>query len=248
MWCWIHAKIMEAPGTRQLPQMWPGKRNYPTCDTMQRRISHKGMGGSSRTSRHLDDRQPSRPHNAGLHNRQLERMEKQNPTPHARRQQASIREASEDQNLIGWHNLISSFISKQWRLIQQTHLKEIGSMKSPILWISRFQRRIWEIPWALWQHRNEFLHNDGTTIHFQETVAINNEIRAEYETRGGNLPVSYLHLFRHPLDTLLTLSIFSRREWLISVWVARDHHTPEHGRIRNVIAVAFYERWKKQLK
>ena len=78
-----------------------------------------------------------------------------NPTPHAQRQQTSIREASEDQNLIGWHNLISGFISKQWRLIQQTHLKEIGSMKSPILWISRFQRRIWEIPWALWQHRND---------------------------------------------------------------------------------------------
>ena len=160
----------------------------------------------------------------------------------------AIHQALAEQDVIGWNNLFNGFISSQWKIIQQKYLREIGSMKSPILWISRFQRRIWEIPWALWQHRNGFLHNDGTTIHFQETVAINNEIRAEYGIRGGDLPVSYLHLFQHPIEVLIKQSIFSRCEWLTSVWVTRDHHTPDHGRLRNEIAVAFYNRWKKQFK
>ena len=159
-----------------------------------------------------------------------------------------LRQAMIDQDLIGWNNMINGFFSKQWRLIQTTHLREIGSRKSPILWISRFQKRIWLILWSMWQHRNDYLHNDGTTIHFQETVAINNEIRAEYEIRGGDLPVSYLYLFQHLLGTFLQNSIFSRREWLASVWATRDHHTPEHGRIRNAVADAFYIRWKKQFK
>ena len=159
-----------------------------------------------------------------------------------------LRQAILDQNSIGWQNLLNGFISNQWRVIQRLHLLEIGSRKSAELWISRFQKRIWMIPWALWQHRNEFLHNDGTTIHFQDTVAINNEIRIEYEIRGRDLPVSYLHLFQTPVESLLRQSIFSRKEWLTSVWVARDHHSPEHGRSRNPVALAFYDKWRKQFK
>ena len=170
------------------------------------------------------------------------------PPPSPGSDQVTLIQAMAEQNSIGWHNFIDGFISKQWTILQRQYLKELGSMKSPILWISRFQRRIWEIPWEMWLHRNEYLHNDGTTIHFQETVAINNEIREEYVTRGGDLPVSYLYLFHHPLDTLLMQSIFSRKEWLMSVWVARDHHTPEHSRTRNAIAAAYYNRWKKQLQ
>lgn len=154
-------------------------------------------------------------------------------------------QAIEEQTSIGWNNFLCGFISNQWRELQQQHLTESGSRKSAILWISRFQRRIWEIPWSLWQHRNGFLHNDGTTIHFQETVAINNEIRAEYATKGRGLPASYLHLYRMPLDTILKLPIFTKREWLLSVWVAQDHYCPNRSRIRNEIAKSYYDRWIK---
>jgi hypothetical protein len=154
--------------------------------------------------------------------------------------------AQEEQSTIGWDQMLQGFTSLQWKEIQARHLRSIGSWKSPILWISKFQKRIWEIPWMLWQHRNEFLHSDGSTIHYQETVAINNEIRAEYNIRGGDLPVSYLYLFQQPMEVLLNQPIITRCEWLASVWSARDHHTPDHGRIRNDIAESFYLRWKKQ--
>jgi hypothetical protein len=158
----------------------------------------------------------------------------------------ALDQAIKEQTTLGWNNLLCGFLSSQWRALQQQHLRDLGSRKSAILWISRFQRRIWEIPWSLWQHRNGFLHNDGTTIHFHETVAINNEIRAEYNTRGDDLPASYLHLFHTPLDNILQLPIFTKREWLLSVWVAQDHHNPHRTRPRNETAVAFYDRWKRQ--
>ena len=121
-------------------------------------------------------------------------------------------------------------------------------MKSPILWILRFQKRIWEIPWLMWQHRNEFLHNDGKTIHFQESAAINREIRKEYLLTGNGLPQPYQHLFQGNEEELINQSSFIKQEWLMSVWVARDHHMPEHVGPRNGIAEAYYLRWKKKFE
>ena len=114
-------------------------------------------------------------------------------------------------------------------------------MKSPELWIARFQRRIWEIAWQLWQQQNKFLHNDGRTIHFQETAAVNREIRKEYVMAGVGLPPSYQHLFQGDREEeVITQSIHTKQEWLKSVWVARDHHMPRQVRPRDGIAEAFY--------
>jgi hypothetical protein len=160
---------------------------------------------------------------------------------------AIIIEAMVEQDGIGWFNLLNGFISKKWRIIQKAYLKDLGSFKSPQLWISRFQKRIWEIPWQLWQHRNEFLHNDGTTIHFQEIAAVNREIRTEYLQRGQGLPDHYQYLFHGQLDELLSQNIFHKQEWLKSVWAAREHHTPDARRHRDGIAEANYLRWKRSL-
>ena len=154
-------------------------------------------------------------------------------------------EAMVEQDRIGWNNFINGFISTKWRVIQKAYLKDLGSMKSPDLWISRFQKRIWWIPWQLWQHRNEFLHNDGKTIHFQETAAVNREIRREYLMTGQGLPRPYQHLFQGNVNDLINQSIFTKQEWLKSVWTARDHHMPAQVRPRDSIAEASYLRWKK---
>ena len=153
-----------------------------------------------------------------------------------------------DQDSIGWCNMTNGFISKKWRTIQRAHLKEMGSMKSPDLWTARFQRRIWEIAWRMWQHRNDFLHSDGRTIHFQESSAINHEIRNEYNKSGNGIPASYQYLFQVNIDRLLRQPIFDRQEWLRSVWVARDHHSPTLVGPRNATAEAFYLRWKKKFE
>ena len=153
-----------------------------------------------------------------------------------------------DQDSIGWYNMTNGFISKKWRIIQRAHLKEIGSLKSPELWITRLQRRIWEIAWEMWQHRNEFLHSDGSTIHFQESAAINTEIRNELQISGNGLPARYQYLFLRDIDHLMGLTIFAKQEWLMTVWVARDHHSPAQVGPRNALAEAFYHRWKQNFE
>jgi hypothetical protein len=160
----------------------------------------------------------------------------------------SIEVAMAQQARIGWYNFLNGFIARQWRLIQRQHLLDIGSQKSARLWMTRLQHHIWEMAWKMWQHRNEYLHKDGSTIHFQENAAVDDEIRREYSMSVAGLPTCYNHLFTTNLIRLLRSPISIRRDWLISVWAARDHHTPLHGRQRNVIAIAYYKRWKEQME
>ena len=157
-------------------------------------------------------------------------------------------DAMVEQDSIGWYNMTNGFISKKWRIIQRAHLRDIGSMKSPELWTARLQRRIWEIAWKMWQHRNDFLHSDGRTIHFQESAAINQEIRNEYNSTGNGIPASYQYLFQGNIDHLLLQPIAARQEWLRNVWAARDHHSPMLVGPRNAMAEAFYLRWKKNFE
>ena len=158
-----------------------------------------------------------------------------------------VMEAMIDQDNIGWYNFTNGFISKKWRIIQKAYFKDLRCQKSPDLWMAKCQLRIWEIAWLMWHHRNEFLHNDGKTIHFQEISATNQEIRNEFVTSGVDLPATYHHLFQINVEELINSSIFKKQEWLTSVWVARDHHMPALVRPRNEIAEAFYIRWKKKI-
>jgi hypothetical protein len=74
----------------------------------------------------------------------------------------------------------------------------------------------------MWQHHNEFLHNDGRTIHFQEIAAITQAIKDEHNLSQNGLPDQYQHLFWEKLNYLLSQDIHAKQTWLTSVWEERS--------------------------
>jgi hypothetical protein len=75
----------------------------------------------------------------------------------------------------------------------------------------------------MWEHCNQFLHNDGTTIHSYETRALNEEIREEWTAGLGQLPPNYNHLFNGDIQDRLDDTIKNKLMWICSVWAARDN-------------------------
>jgi hypothetical protein len=71
----------------------------------------------------------------------------------------------------------------------------------------------------MWDHRNQFLHNDGKTIHLIEMTALDDEWR----TSIGLLPPNYSHLFNGQLETRIDDKIQHKLMWIHSVWIARDN-------------------------
>ena len=159
-----------------------------------------------------------------------------------------LRSAILQQDSLSWYSFINGFITKGWRNVQHAHLLDIGSLKSSTLWMTKMQRRIWIIPWSLWEHRNKHLHNDGASIHRTDYQSIVGEIIREWTTGLGDLPIRYQNLFQGTLQHRLHENIHLKLMWLASVWSARDRISRTANTaidpLRNPTAMSFFQRWR----
>ena len=80
----------------------------------------------------------------------------------------TLQKAIRHQDQIGWFNFIEGFLSRKWRELLETHFEQINSKKSPLLWMSRLQQKLWGIMKAMWKDRNDTLHGDGNAVHRHE--------------------------------------------------------------------------------
>ena len=164
----------------------------------------------------------------------------------------NIQLAIREQSRMGWHGMINGFISRKWRTVQHDRLNKTKSTLSAITWMALFQRRIWIIPWELWEHRNQILHQQKT-LHPTEIDSLNNEISIEWIIGLDDLPrTRYAHLFRGTLTHQIKDTPHFKQLWLASVWAARDSSSRNHRtppiRARNAIASSFYQQWKDRLE
>ena len=155
-----------------------------------------------------------------------------------------LRQAILQQDELGWGNLLKGFIGIQWRMVVEQHFLSINSQKSSVLWTSKLIRKIWDLQHQLWDDRNDTLHGDGQTIHLEELNAINEEITKQWIAGSNHLPSCYRHLFQGEFRTLYQANIHHKQQWLTSVWLAREKHSPLLM-TRNAIAETFYLRWHR---
>ena len=158
----------------------------------------------------------------------------------------ALRNATLQQDSLGWRSFLHGFIGKKWRLAIEQHFIDIRSQKSSTLWMSRLVRKIWDVQRLMWSDRNNTLHGEGNTIHVTEIKAINDEILAQWLEGQNYLPNRYRHLFAGEFRSLYQADYHRKQQWLTSVWLARDRHSllpiP-----RNLIANAFYQRWHSRI-
>ena len=122
----------------------------------------------------------------------------------------------------------------------------------PITWIALFQERIWEIPWNMWEHHNQFLHQTKM-LHPMEITALNSKINIEWNIGLDDLPRRrYSHLFNGNLTHCINDTPNFKQLWLTSIWTARElnrrnYHLPPI-RARNATAADFFEQWKNMIR
>lgn len=151
------------------------------------------------------------------------------------------------QDSIGWRNFIDGFIPEDWRLCQTMVMAH--TQKSPHLWMAKLQRKIWQIAWTMWEHRNKHLHGENSNnIHQYDLMELDTLIIAELAKGMDNLPRRYRRLFQQTPEERQETTIIQKRQWLSSVWAAREHHSPSIVMDRTVESGIFYTRWKNRLE
>jgi len=151
-----------------------------------------------------------------------------------------------EQDRFGWKSFLDGFQTKRFRGIQEVYYKSNLIRKSSLKWKSDLQNRIWRIPWHMWSHRNHVLHQNGTTIHQEESQAIDSEIQLEYNWNRQHFLMHHTRLLDRPVASILALNINDKKQWLTSVYSARNaYYESNHdtNRVRNPIAASFFNQW-----
>jgi hypothetical protein len=67
-------------------------------------------------------------------------------------------QALSDQQVIGGRRFFEGWVVKSWTDIQQHYYSLIHSRRSGRRWTIELIKRLWQIAWDIWQHRNDVLH------------------------------------------------------------------------------------------
>ena len=96
---------------------------------------------------------------------------------------------------IGFERLLEGCISSKWRDLMQRHYDHIESTKSSRRWASALIRKLWEVSWDQWDHRNGILKNSADPERLDGMEEIDEEIRRELARGPGNLRQRHRHHF-----------------------------------------------------
>jgi ribonuclease HI len=87
------------------------------------------------------------------------------PHPHPR----SYLETTQD--LIGWDYVLEGVFTLDWARLQQCHLASIGKSSTGHSWLVKLIKRLWQIAWTLWEHRNNAASLSNTKRKHEELTS-----------------------------------------------------------------------------
>jgi len=63
------------------------------------------------------------------------------------------------QSLLGWDGIMDGWLGIEWRLQQEAYWNQWKRQKSSKCWTSKLIKKLWNIAWDMWDHRNGILHH-----------------------------------------------------------------------------------------
>jgi Zn-finger nucleic acid-binding protein len=127
--------------------------------------------------------------------------------------------ALEAQTNMGWKNFFEGFLAVEWQQVQARHFSRIGSKKSTKRWASALIRKLWQVAWDLWEHRNGFVHERDAGLLSEQ---INRAIQEEFLKGTHNLDTSTKALFRVGFPAVVNKPLEIRVQWVKRVQLARE--------------------------
>jgi len=128
--------------------------------------------------------------------------------------------ASTKQAWIGWNGLLDGWLSLEWRYQQEAYWVQWRRRKSSKRWTAELIKKLWNISWDMWDHRNEALHHSQNARADILESRVNDQITALYQQGLQAIPRDSFAFFKTPLKILLTKTKQYKTRWVASVEVA----------------------------
>jgi hypothetical protein len=83
-------------------------------------------------------------------------------------------ELVQKQEKIGWNGILEGMLGVHWQECQEEYYIKISSKKHAMTWAQLVIRKLWNIAWELWQHRNQKEHADDKTKAVEQLMTVAN--------------------------------------------------------------------------
>ena len=142
------------------------------------------------------------------------------------------------------------FTDNHWEKAQELFLQFKSRKTSGQRWISALIRKLWEIIWAIWRYRNGLVHDQTNAPLKTINALLNLTMLKELQYGLSGLPLKYNYLFKKKSIEVLKTSVNHKKQWVLTVWVARDLHTTDHISIqhRHPTIISVLMAWKNRIK
>ncbi len=124
------------------------------------------------------------------------------------------------QDLIGWRAFLEGAVLQAWAAKQQDYYDWLQRCNTGRRWITTLIKKLWEISWNMWEHRNGELANPECAASLREHVRLDILITDEFDDLS-TLAKRDRRWFRRPKEVLFTEPIEYKQQWLESVHLAR---------------------------
>jgi hypothetical protein len=83
---------------------------------------------------------------------------------------------AEQQDDIGWLNFFEGKLAMAWEETQQQYYILIKSRRTGKRWAISLIKKLWQIAWDLWDHRNGILHKHSNPISLEDNERMDQKI------------------------------------------------------------------------
>ena len=136
-----------------------------------------------------------------------------------------IRQAFNEQEILGWTAFMRGYWAKKWETILPTKMTNNQRTK----WVSQWISQIFQIVDKCWEARNKCAHSDESKVAKQIQQETDKQIREAYDTKHIHLS-SDMALYSTPLEKRLQHPIEDQTRWLDQVKTIRKMNAPQDGR------------------
>jgi hypothetical protein len=118
------------------------------------------------------------------------------------------------QSDIGWGNLLEGWMVIEWETLQQEYYDLVQSRRTGASWSAMLLQRLWRISRALWEHRNEILHQQENIVTQVQELSLHRKIQRQYvDLSQMSLGPEDSYLCSFPIQELLKKSWVYKSEW-----------------------------------
>jgi hypothetical protein len=135
----------------------------------------------------------------------------------------TLKRAIYEQDDIGWENFIMGRISQRFAVFQHNHFRHTGKKSYGRVWATRLITQLWELPWGMWEHRNDILHNGTTRQQKEELDQLRQQVRAQFCLGNRGIPPTDQYLLEDKA-TVLAYDLPNTIHWLTTIKEARKSH------------------------